>query len=113
MRGIAHEEHAIAAPLRRDAMMDAVDDGVEDFHLVDGTDEANDLRAEFGGGGLGDSRGERTEGTPEVRLAPHDHPFLRAGKQSEAAGNAPMGAVTTRPILATTSAPPTPHTPPP
>jgi hypothetical protein len=50
-------------------MMNAVDDGVENFHLVDGTDEANDLRAELGGRGLGDSGGERIKETPAVRLA--------------------------------------------
>src|SRR5262249_34449964 len=64
MRGIAHEKHAIAAPLRRHAVMNAVDDGVEDFHLLDGTDEANDLRAEIGDRGLGDSGGERIKETP-------------------------------------------------
>src|SRR6516225_3412988 len=83
MRGIAHEEHAIASPLRRHPMMNAVDDGVEDFHLVDWTDGANDLRAEFGGGGLGDAGGKRIEETPAVRLAHQDHPFLGIGKIGE------------------------------
>src|SRR5262249_23628728 len=73
MGGIAHEEHAMAAPLRRHAMMNAVDDGVENFHLVDGTDEANDLRAELGGRGLGDSGGERIKETPAMRRD-QDHP---------------------------------------
>ena len=47
MRGVAHQEHAIPPPLRRDAVVDAVDDGVEDFHLVDRTDETQHLVAEF------------------------------------------------------------------
>src|SRR5215831_20310229 len=83
MRGITHEEHAMLAPLRRDAMMNAVDDGVEDFHLVDWTDEANDLLAELGGRGLCDSGGERIEKPPAVWLAHEDHPFLRIGEISE------------------------------
>ncbi len=34
MRGVAHQEHAALAPLRRDAMMDAIDDGVDDFEIA-------------------------------------------------------------------------------
>jgi len=93
MRGIAHEEHAVAAPLRRHAMMNAVDDGVEDLHLVDGTDEANDLRAEFGARGLGDSGGERIKETPAVWLAHQDHPFLGIGEIGEVGIVARIGDV--------------------
>src|SRR4029077_20395745 len=58
MRGIAHEEHAALAPLRRHAVVNAVDDGVEDFQLLDGADESGDLLAEIGGAGLGNAGSE-------------------------------------------------------
>ena len=83
MRGITHQEHAVAAPLARDAMVDAVDDGVEDLQVVDGTDEANDLLAELGSGGLGHSRGKRVEKAPAMRLAHQDHPLAGIGEIGE------------------------------
>src|SRR5262245_9345523 len=83
MRGIAHEKHAIAPPLVRDPMVDAVDDGVEDLHLVDGPDEADDLGAELCRRRLGHAGAERIEKAPAMRLAHQDHPFLRVGEIGE------------------------------
>jgi hypothetical protein len=83
MRGVAHQEHAIAPPLARDAMVDAVDDGVEDLELIDRANEANDLGAELGARRLGHAGGERIEKAPAVRLSHQDHPFLRVGEIGE------------------------------
>ena len=83
MCGIAHQEHPIPPPLRRDAVVDAIDDGVEDFHLVDRTDETDHLVAEFVRARLRNPGGQRIEKTPAVRLADQDHPFLRVGEIGE------------------------------
>src|SRR5262245_43121977 len=93
MRGIAHEKHAIVPPLARDAMVNAVDDGVEDLHLVDGADEADDLGAELCRRRLGHAGAERIEKAPAVRLAHQDHPFLRVGAIGEIGVVARIGHV--------------------
>jgi hypothetical protein len=83
MRGVAHQKYAIPPPLRRDAVVNAINDGVEDFHLVDGTDETNDLVAKLVRARLGNAGGKRIKKPPAVRLAHEDHPFLRVGKVGE------------------------------
>src|SRR5262249_58929708 len=93
MRGITHEKSTIVAPLRRHAMVNAVNDGIEDLHLIDGADEVNDSFAELGGGGLGDARSKRIEKEPAVRLAHQDHPLLRIGKISEKRVGADIGDI--------------------
>jgi hypothetical protein len=61
-------------------MVDAVDDGVEDFHPVDRTDEANDLFAKLDGRGLGNAGSKGIEKAPAVWLAHQDHPLPGIGE---------------------------------
>ena len=89
MRRVAHQEHATAPPLGSDAMMDAIDDGVEDFDVVHRADEAQDLLAEFLPRRLGQAAAQRKQEAPAMRLAHQDHPLLsdrrnRRGRDSRA-----------------------------
>ena len=83
MRGIAHQEDAAAPPFGRDAVMDAIDDGVDDLHVLHRADEAQDLLAELLARRLGLVAGERKQEAPAMRLANQDHPLGRIGEIGE------------------------------
>ncbi len=60
VRGISHQEGSPRTPSRGDAVMDAVDDGAEDFEIVHGTDELQHLLPEFVLVGFGNIGGNGT-----------------------------------------------------
>ena len=84
VRGVAHQEHAIPPPLRRDAVVNAVDDGVEDFHAGRrGPMKRMTLSRNSSARRLGHAGAERIQEAPAVRLAHQDHPLLRVGEVGE------------------------------
>src|SRR5262249_36982515 len=64
-------------------MVNAIDERVENLHVVDRAHNANYLLPELGGGGLGHSRGERIEKAPAMRLTHQDHPLAGIGEIGE------------------------------